>query len=157
MNSKSGITVRINIQEDDFDIKRETEIIINSGKEVGAIVTFLGVVRDMAHEEKLRFMELEHYPGMTEKALKKICCNAEKKWFLNGITIIHRVGKLYPSDNIVLVLVSSQHRREAFRASEFIMDFLKTNAPFWKKETLTSQSKWVKESTSDLKALSRWS
>ena len=158
MHKKPKIPLRIIIQQDDFDVSEETKkIIVNRSGEIGAVVNFLGVVRDVSKGEKLQFMELEHYPGMTEKALRNICLDAEKKWSLHGITIIHRVGKLYPSDKIVLVLVSSQHRREAFLATEFIMDFLKTRAPFWKKETLNSQSKWVEEKASDISILGRWS
>ena len=156
MNIESEKKTRILIQTEDFNLQKEIELQSNQQMDIGGIVTFLGLVRDVSESLDLKFMQLEHYPGMTEKALEEICYNAFDNWSLKHILIIHRIGILYPGEKIVLVSVAASHRREAFQATEFIMDFLKSNAPFWKKETTNSGSKWVDSRFEDENALNRW-
>jgi len=152
----------IRIQTEDFDITKEINLLKKErskcGKEdVGAIVTFTGTVRDMAGKTPISSMSLEHYPGMTEKQLEAIAEEANKRWPLLGTTIIHRIGELLPGDNIVLVIALSSHRHAAFEAADFLMDFLKSKAPFWKKEQpLAGEANWVDARDSDKKSLSRW-
>ncbi|MGH1406071.1 MAG: molybdenum cofactor biosynthesis protein MoaE [Rhodomicrobiaceae bacterium] len=157
----------IRIQTEDFDITKEINLLkqerSKQGKQdVGAIVTFTGTVRDMAKKDKasktqISSMSLEHYPGMTEKELSDISEEANKRWPLLGTTIIHRIGELAPGDNIVLVITLSSHRHAAFEAADFLMDFLKSKAPFWKKEQpLEGDANWVDARDSDKQALSRW-
>ena len=146
----------IKIQSLDFNVNLEVKRLTQVSNRIGAVVAFLGLVRDMTRDANLKFMEIEHYPAMSEKALKEICLKAASRWQLDGISLIHRVGRLYPGENIVLVLVSAAHRGDAFNASEFVMDFLKSKAPFWKKETTTSGSTWVNEALSDEKKLALW-
>jgi molybdopterin synthase catalytic subunit len=149
--------ITISIQSEDFDVQTEIDLRTKNNMNIGGVVTFIGLVRDISESLDLEFMELEHYPGMTEKVLEDICDNALDKWSLQKISIIHRVGMLHPGDKIVLVLVASSHRREAFQAADFIMDFLKSKAPFWKKETRKSSSYWVDKRSEDDDNLSRWS
>ena len=158
MNMKeTNISIlEIKIQSLDFDVNLEVNRLTQTSNRIGAVVAFLGLVRDLSKNENLKFMELEHYPEMSERALKEICLQAASRWQLNGISLIHRVGRLYPGEKIVLVLVASAHRSDAFNASDFIMDFLKSKAPFWKKETTISESTWVNENPSDEKKLTRW-
>lgn len=147
----------IRVQTDDFDIQAEIEALRQDRRDIGAIVTFTGTVRDMAKGEPITSMELEHYPGMTEKQLSEIEQQAHERWPLLGSTIIHRYGKLEPGDNIVLVITLSSHRQAAFEAAEFLMDFLKSKAPFWKKESpVEGQANWVDAKESDTDALTRW-
>ena len=152
----------IRIQTEDFDITKEINALKDErsklGKQdVGAIVTFTGTVRDMAGTTPISSMSLEHYPGMTEKELEQIAEEANKRWPLLGTTIIHRIGELAPGDNIVLVVTLSSHRHAAFEAADFLMDFLKSKAPFWKKEQpLEGDANWVDARDSDKQALSRW-
>jgi len=147
----------IRVQTDDFDIQAEIEALRQDRRDIGAIVTFTGTVRDMAKGEPITSMELEHYPGMTEKQLSEIEQQAHERWPLLGSTIIHRYGKLKPGDNIVLVITLSCHRQAAFEAAEFLMDFLKSKAPFWKKESpVEGQANWVDAKESDTDALTRW-
>jgi len=147
----------IRVQTDDFDIQAEIEALRQDRRDIGAIVTFTGTVRDMAKGEPITSMELEHYPGMTEKQLSEIEQQAHERWPLLGSTIIHRYGKLKPGDNIVLVITLSSHRQAAFEAAEFLMDFLKSKAPFWKKESpVEGQANWVDAKESDTDALTRW-
>ena len=147
----------IRVQTDDFDIQAEIEALRQDRRDIGAIVTFTGTVRDMAKGEPITSMELEHYPGMTEKQLSEIEQQAHQRWPLLGSTIIHRYGKLEPGDNIVLVITLSSHRQAAFEAAEFLMDFLKSKAPFWKKETpVKGKANWVDAKESDTDALTRW-
>ena len=153
--SKLGI-LEIKIQRSDFDVNLELKRLTQKSNRVGAVIVFLGLVRDLSKNKNLKFMDLEHYPGMSEKALKVICLQAANRWHLDGVSIIHRVGRLEPGENIVLVLTSSAHRKDAFNASEFIMDFLKSQAPFWKKETTATGSNWVNENSSDQQKLTRW-
>jgi molybdopterin synthase catalytic subunit len=148
--------IEIKIQSSNFDINVEINRSTQLSNRIGAIVAFLGLVRDLSKNENLKFMEIEHYPEMSERELKEICLQAASRWELDGISLIHRVGRLYPGENIVLLLVSSAHRGDAFKASEYIMDFLKSKAPFWKKETTISGSTWVDENLSDEKKLTRW-
>ena len=149
--------LEIKIQSLDFDVNFEVKRLTETSNRIGAVVAFLGLVRDFSKNYNLKFLELEHYPKMSEKALKEICIQAASRWHLDGISLTHRVGKLYPGENIVLFLVSSIHRGEAFNASEFIMDFLKSKAPFWKKETTKSGSSWVNGNLSDEQKLTHWS
>lgn len=135
----------IRVQTEDFDINAEIAALTQSRTDVGAVVTFTGIVRDVA-------LELEHYPGMTERELRKIEEEAHRRWKLQASLIVHRIGKLAPGDNIVLVVTASAHRGDAFSAAEFLMDYLKTRAPFWKREG----ERWVEAKESDDKAAARW-
>ena len=123
---------------------------------IGAIASFIGLVRDASEGERISQMTLEHYPGMTEKALEKIINDAKSRWSIIDVLVIHRVGTLQPCDQIVLVIVSSAHRGEAFAACEFVMDYLKTQAPFWKKEQTPAGNRWVEARSSDDAAAQRW-
>ncbi|WP_321325181.1 molybdopterin synthase catalytic subunit MoaE [Thiomicrorhabdus sp.] len=147
----------IKIQSEDFDLTTEVAALRAGHKNIGAVVSFVGTVRDINEGDEVSILELEHYPGMTEKALEKIRLEAHERWELESSLIIHRIGKMYPTDQIVLVAVSSRHRENAFYASHFIMDYLKTNAPFWKKETLPNgDERWVDARISDKDAEQRW-
>jgi molybdopterin synthase catalytic subunit len=147
----------IRIQEQDFDLSTEVKRLRENDARVGAIVAFVGTVRDMNDGSKVKGMTLEHYPGMTEKSLEEIIQQARSRWDLYKTLVIHRVGPLLPEDQIVLVAVTSAHRGEAFAACEFIMDYLKTAAPFWKKEETPTGSKWVDARVTDDAAMARWS
>ena len=153
---KKVCELSVSVQEVDFDLTSE----INSIKKVnnfGGLASFLGQVRYSEDSDKeLVYLELEHYPAMTEREIISICNDAKGKWDLDAIRVIHRVGKLVPGDNIVLVLVASSHRREAFNGAEFIMDFLKSRVPIWKKEHYRDNSSWVKSKKSDEELLHRW-
>ncbi len=155
MTHKS-IKVYIKIQNEDFDVSKETQKLHE--RESGAIVNFIGLVRDHTehNDEQIISMTLEHYPGMTESEIDKIVQKSIKKWELTGITVIHRVGKLFVSDQIVFVGVASKHRQNAFDACNFIMDWLKTKAPFWKIEESKSEKKWVEYRQSDEDAIYKW-
>jgi molybdopterin synthase catalytic subunit len=146
----------IRIQEADFDLTTEIKALRKDDPRVGAIVTFVGTVRDMNDGSQVKGMTLEHYPGMTEKALEEIIAQAKSRWDLYKTLVIHRVGPLLPEDQIVLVAVTSAHRGEAFAACEFIMDFLKTAAPFWKKEETPEGSRWVDARVTDDAAMTKW-
>ena len=143
------------IQEDSFSISKMI-LELSEKDNVGAIVSFSGYVREFSKEKKLKYMELEHYPGMTEKALESIVQKAKSHWDIEQVTIIHRVGKLLPKDIIVGVIVSSRHRSNAFKACEFIIDFLKTDAPFWKKEISDKGEVWVAEIQEDINKKTNW-
>lgn len=145
---------KVIVSEDDFDVTKELDALKSAG--VGALVSFVGIVRDNAKNPNLTAMTLEHYPGMTEQEISKITDIAAKKWSLFGITVIHRVGRLHPLDNIVLVAVSSAHRQAAFDGANFIMDYLKTQAPFWKCEETSAGARWVDARDSDEDALAKW-
>ena len=148
----------VSVQEQDFDIAHEIELLTAGRTDIGAVVTFTGTVRGKAGDGAIAEMELEHYPGMTETELARVEAEALARWPLQGTSIIHRYGKLKPGDNIVLVVTASAHRSAAFEAAEFLMDFLKTRAPFWKKETSpTGDGAWVDARESDDAALARWS
>jgi len=146
----------IKIQEDDFDISAEIAALRKGDPRVGAVVSFLGTVRDMNDGSQVKAMTLEHYPGMTEKALQEILDQAKARWDIYNTLVIHRVGPLIPEDQIVLVAVTSAHRGEAFAACEFIMDYLKTAAPFWKKEDTLEGARWVDARVTDDAAMERW-
>lgn len=146
----------IRIQESDFDLSAEIAALRKGDPRVGAVVSFLGTVRDMNDGSQVKGMTLEHYPGMTEKALQEILDQAKARWDIYQNLVIHRVGPLLPEDQIVLVAVTSAHRGEAFAACEFIMDYLKTAAPFWKKEDTPEGARWVDARVSDDVALARW-
>lgn len=146
----------IRIQEADFDLTTEVKALHKDDPRVGAVVTFVGTVRDMNDGSQVKGMTLEHYPGMTEKSLEEITTQARDRWDLYKTLVIHRVGPLSPEDQIVLVAVTSAHRGEAFAACEFIMDYLKTAAPFWKKEETSGGSRWVDARVTDDAAMARW-
>ena len=143
------------IQEDSFSISKLI-LELSEKDNVGAVVSFSGYVREFSKEKQLKYMELEHYPGMTEKALESIVQKAKSHWCIEQTTIIHRVGKLLPKDIIVGVIVSSRHRSNAFKACEFIIDFLKTEAPFWKKEISDKGEVWVSERQEDIIKKTNW-
>jgi molybdopterin synthase catalytic subunit len=147
----------IRIQEQDFDLTTEVKALHKDDPRVGAVVTFIGTVRDLNDGSQVKGMTLEHYPGMTEKSLGEIIQQARGRWDLYRTLVIHRIGPLLPEDQIVLVAVTSAHRGEAFAACEFIMDYLKTAAPFWKKEDTPEGSKWVDARVTDDAAMARWS
>ncbi|SDC05181.1 molybdopterin synthase subunit MoaE [Cupriavidus sp. YR651] len=144
------------VQHEDFDLGAEVAALRAGNPAVGAVASFVGTVRDVSGGSSVSTMELEHYPGMTEKALARIEAAARERWPLLGVTIVHRVGLLQPLDQIVLVVVSSAHRGDAFAACEFIMDYLKSEAPFWKKEATPEGARWVDARVSDDAALRRW-
>jgi molybdopterin synthase catalytic subunit len=146
----------IRIQTHDFDLGAEVAQLRANDARVGAIVTFTGTVRDMNDGAGVTEMELEHYPGMTEKALEQIVEQARARWNIFDALVIHRVGPMKPLEQIVLVAVTSAHRGEAFAACEFIMDYLKTQAPFWKKEQTPQGARWVDARAADDKALAKW-
>ncbi|WP_159738212.1 molybdopterin synthase catalytic subunit MoaE [Vibrio atypicus] len=146
---------RVSVQVEDFSVGAEYEVLAE-GTAAGAVVTFIGKVRDMNLGDNVTGLSLEHYPGMTEKALAEICDQAEQRWPLLNVRVIHRVGDLDIGDQIVFVGVSSAHRGAAFEACEFVMDYLKTKAPFWKKERTTEATRWVESRDSDAKAAERW-
>ncbi|MGX5915387.1 molybdopterin synthase catalytic subunit MoaE [Aliidiomarina sp. Khilg15.8] len=148
------MTLRIEVQESDFDLAAEYER-LRRNESYGAVVTFTGLVRELK-DDQLTSMYLEHYPGMTEQVLQDIAQLATDRWSIGDVTIIHRVGELQLNDQIVLVAVSSAHRVDAFAAAQFIMDFLKTKAPFWKKESTAAREHWVDAKASDDQASSRW-
>ena len=145
----------ISIQTEDFDPGFEHQQ-LSDNPAAGAIVTFTGTVRNMNLGDSVGGLYLEHYPGMTEKALQDILDEASERWSLEVVRVIHRVGQMHPGERIVFVGVSSAHRREAFEACEFIMDYLKTRAPFWKKETTNEGDRWVAERDTDQRAAERW-
>ena len=146
----------IRVQSENFDIGAEIENLRAGRTDVGAIVSFTGTVRDLGGDEAIADMTLEHYPGMTEKALKVLEADARTRWPLQDSLVVHRYGTLRPGENIVLVVTLSQHRQAAFEAAAFMMDDLKTRAPFWKKETTSEGTRWVAARASDDDAAARW-
>ena len=147
----------VRVQSEDFDVGAETRRLTAGRTDIGAIVTFTGTVRDDAQGRAITSMTLEHYPGMTEAELARVEAEANRRWPLQASLIIHRHGALKPGDNIVLVVTASPHRHAAFEAAEFLMDYLKSSAPFWKKETGTDgQATWVDARETDDAALKRW-
>ncbi|NVK21802.1 MAG: molybdenum cofactor biosynthesis protein MoaE [Kangiellaceae bacterium] len=154
----------VRVQKEDFSLKlveeRFSEYTKLQGAKIGAIVTFTGLVREFQHtsedQEEVQALILEHYPGMTESVLEQIAQTAIKKWQLNDMLIIHRVGTLFPTDNIVLVAAASAHRQDAFDACQYAMDILKTSAPFWKKEQTNKGERWVDAKSSDYNAAGQW-
>ena len=146
----------VRVQREDFDIGAEIAAFRRANPGIGAIASFIGLVRDVNEGDSVAAMMLEHYPGMTEKALEDIVAQAKARWDIIDALVIHRVGELKPLDQIVLVVVTGAHRGAAFDACEFIMDYLKTQAPFWKKEQTAQGARWVEARTSDDQAAERW-
>ena len=146
----------VRVQEEVFDFAKEYAQLANSSKDIGAVVCFSGLVRDFNQSKNISKLSIEHYPGMTERVLENISDQAKKRWPISQICIIHRVGKLLPGDQIVFVGVSSAHREAAFNACQFIMDFLKTQAPFWKKEFTDTSEYWLDAQEKDQVAAERW-
>lgn len=149
-------TPRVRIQTEDFDLSAEVASLRQSDPRLGAVCTFVGTVRDRNDGQSVSTMELEHYPGMTEKAIEAMIDEAFRRFDIFGARVIHRVGLLQPLDQIVLVAVTSAHRGESFQACEFLMDYLKTQAPFWKKEQTPEGARWVDARVSDDAALAKW-
>ena len=156
MKQKHKILIKVKIQNDDFDVSKEMKKLQTN--ETGAIVNFVGIVRgkDEKTNEDIFSMTLEHYPGMTELEIESIVTNSTTRWEISAVTVIHRVGKLFSSDQIVFVGVASKHRQNAFDACNYIMDWLKTKAPFWKIEEGSQEKKWVEFNLSDSKATKKW-
>jgi molybdopterin synthase catalytic subunit len=148
--------MKIAVQTEAFDLGAEVDAMRKGRTDIGAIASFVGLARDINEGSDVTAMTLEHYPGMTEKALAALVDEAHSRWTLIDVTVIHRVGRLLPGDPIVLVVVASPHRGEAFAACEFIMDYLKTQAPFWKKEETPHGERWVEARASDDAAAARW-
>ena len=146
----------VRVQLADFDVGAEILALRRGNPKIGAIASFIGLVRDINEGDDVAVMTLEHYPGMTEKALEAIVLKARERWDILDALVVHRIGALRPTDQIVLVVVSSAHRGEAFAACEFIMDYLKTEAPFWKKEQTDKGGRWVEARGSDEDATARW-
>ena len=146
----------VRVQEADFDTGRELEAMTRGRTDVGAQASFVGLVRAANEGDAVNAMTLEHYPAMTQKALEDICSQAASRWKVIDTLVVHRVGRLVPGDRIVLVGVTSAHRGEAFAACAFIMDFLKTRAPFWKREETPAGARWVEARSSDDEAAARW-
>jgi len=146
----------VRIQTKDFDAGAEIATLRANNPKIGAVASFIGVCRDANDGTAVTRMTLEHYPGMTEKALEKIAAEAKARWDVMEVLVVHRVGELKPTDQIVLVVVTGAHRGEAFAACEFIMDYLKTRAPFWKKEETPQGARWVEARGSDAEAAERW-
>ena len=150
------MAIAVRVQEQDFDLSAEVAALRQGNPRIGAIATFTGVVRDMNDGDSVSRMTLEHYPGMTEKSITAIIHEAQARWQVMDALVIHRIGTLMPLDQIVLVVVTSAHRGDAFAACEFIMDYLKTRAPFWKKEQTGQGARWVDARTTDDTAAKRW-
>ena len=148
------MTVRV--QHEDFDVGAEVARLRAGNPKVGAVASFIGVVRDLNDGADVATMTLEHYPGMTEKALAAIVEQAKARWALYDVLVIHRIGELKPTDQIVLVVVTSAHRGDAFAACEYVMDYLKTEAPFWKKEATPDGTRWVDARDADDASRERW-
>jgi len=148
--------VPVRVQTEDFDVGAEIAALRAGDPRVGAVACFIGTVRDVNEGAGVATMTLEHYPGMTERALEEICTQAKARWNLLDLLVIHRYGELRPLDQIVLVAVTSAHRGDAFAACEFVMDYLKTRAPFWKKEVTPHGERWVEARASDDEAAERW-
>jgi molybdopterin synthase catalytic subunit len=148
--------VTIRIQQADFDIAEEIVTLTKGRTDVGAVVSFSGICRGSEGSETIAALTLEHYPGMAEAEIARHAETATSRWPLTGLTVIHRVGRIVPGENIVLVLTASQHRQAAFQAAEFLMDYLKTNAPFWKREESAAGTSWVEARNHDDTAAARW-
>ena len=155
-NPGMDLRPRVSIRSDDFDLSTEIDALRAGDGGIGAIVSFVGTVREASQGQAVSAMELEHYPGMTEKAIEAMIDEALRRFDIRGVRVIHRVGPLQVQDQIVLVAVTSAHRGESFRACEFLMDYLKTQAPFWKKESTPEGERWVDARVADDAALARW-
>ncbi|WP_425098074.1 molybdenum cofactor biosynthesis protein MoaE [Tropicibacter sp. S64] len=147
--------MRVVVQEDPFDFGNEAEAFASGRHDMGAVVTFTGIVRDLASGD-LDAMEIEHYPGMTQKALQTIAAEAVQRWSLGDVLVIHRYGRMTPGEKIMMVATAAPHRKDAFEAAEYLMDYLKSRAPFWKKEYGGSGDSWVAAKDEDEAALDRW-
>ena len=156
MTITTTITTAVSVQTEDFDVSHEIAAVRRDNPRIGAIASFVGVVRDLNDGDSVAEMTLEHYPGMTEKSIDDIITEARTRWDVMNARVIHRVGTLKPLDQIVLVVVASGHRGDAFAACEFIMDYLKTRAPFWKKEQTPNGGRWVDARVSDDVAMQKW-
>ena len=156
MNGRLSVDRRVSIQLADFDLGAEVAALRVGDAGVGAVVSFVGTVRERSEGAAVSAMELEHYPGMTERAIESMIDAAGARFDIRAARVVHRVGLLQPGDQIVLVAVTSAHRGQAFEACEFLMDYLKTQAPFWKKETTSEGARWVDARSADDAALSRW-
>ena len=150
------MSVSVRVQAGDFDLSAEVAQLRAANPKVGGIVTFVGTVRDLNEGAQVAEMELEHYPGMTEQSIQAIMEQAQQRWPIYDALVIHRIGPLKPMEQIVLVAVTSAHRGEAFAACEFIIDYLKTEAPFWKKEQTPDGARWVDARVTDETALDKW-
>lgn len=150
------MTPRVTIQIEDFDLATEIQVLRSNDKRVGAVCSFIGTVRDLNDGLTVSSMELEHYPGMTEKAIETMIDEAVARFDIFAVRVIHRVGLLQPLDQVVMVAVTASHRGESFKACEFLMDYLKTQAPFWKKEQTPEGARWVDARVSDDAALAQW-
>jgi molybdopterin synthase catalytic subunit len=150
------VTATIRIQEDDFDVAREIAALTNGRTDIGAVVTFSGVCRGSENGAPIAALTLEHYPGMAEAEIGRHADEALSRWPLQGLTVIHRFGRIAPGENIVLVVTASAHRQAAFEAAEFLMDYLKTNAPFWKREESENGTSWIEARDHDDAAAARW-
>ena len=148
--------VTIRIQQADFDIAQEISALTQGRTDIGAVVSFSGICRGREGSETIAALTLEHYPGMAEAEIARHAETAMSRWPLNGLTVVHRVGRITPGENIVLVLAASQHRQAAFQAAEFLMDYLKANAPFWKREEGLKGSNWIEARGHDDAAAERW-
>jgi molybdopterin synthase catalytic subunit len=148
--------VTIRIQEADFDIAQEIAALSKGRTDIGAVVSFSGICRGSESGEPIAALTLEHYPGMAEAEIERHAETAMSRWPLNGLTVIHRVGRITPGENIVLVLTASAHRQAAFQAAEFLMDYLKANAPFWKREESAKGASWIDARHHDDAAAARW-
>ena len=148
--------VTVRIQDADFDIGREISALTNARTDIGAVVSFSGICRGSEDGERIAALTLEHYPGMAEAEIMRHAETAMSRWPLTGLTVIHRVGRIAPGENIVLVLTASAHRQAAFQAAEFLMDYLKANAPFWKREEKPAGTRWVDAHSQDDAAAARW-
>uniref|UniRef100_E6VGC5 Molybdopterin synthase catalytic subunit n=1 Tax=Rhodopseudomonas palustris (strain DX-1) TaxID=652103 RepID=E6VGC5_RHOPX len=151
------VPVTIRIQEADFNLAAETSAMTKDRTDIGAVVSFTGLCRGFEGDDTVTALTLEHYPGMAEEEIQRHADEAVERWPITALTIIHRVGRLVPGDNIVLVLAASAHRQAAFAAAEFLMDYLKANAPFWKREERSGESRWVEAHSRDDAAMARWS
>lgn len=147
--------MQISVQQEPFDIGQITNDFSKGHSHMGAVVTFTGIVRE-SDTDDLNAMEIEHYPGMTEKAISKIATEAKSRWSLGDVLVIHRFGRLEPGDQIMMVATAARHRKDAFDAAEYLMDYLKSRAPFWKKEITRDGTAWVDAKSEDEDALSRW-
>src|SRR3954465_9381255 len=151
-----SVTATIRIQQADFDVAQEIAALSKGRTDVGAVVTFSGICRGSENGEPIAALTLEHYPGMAEAEIKRHADEALARWPLQGLTIIHRYGRITPGENIVLVVTASSHRQAAFEAAAFLMDYLKTNAPFWKREEKAEGGSWVEAKSHDDAAAARW-
>ncbi len=148
--------MKISVQSDDFDISEEIKQLTDGRTDIGAVASFVGLVRDIHGVKKINKLTLEHFPAMAKKELNKIANQAMDRWQVEDLTIIHRYGEMLPGDQIVLVITTSHHREAAFTAAQFIMDWLKTDAPFWKKEETEDGTHWVAAKTDDDEKKERW-